>query len=88
MKQDVYKAVLGCFNHGHQLYQWNITTITLVPKVQSPSYAKEFRPIACCTMVYKLISKIITARLAEVIGEVVNEAQAGFIPGKHIGDNI
>ena len=84
MKSDVYKAVLGFFNHG----DWNLTTITLVPKVQNPSYAKEFRPIACCTMVYKLISKVITARLASVIGEVVNEAQAGFIPGKHIGDNI
>ena len=37
---------------------------------------------------YKLVSKIITARMAVVIGEVINEAQAGFIPGKHIGDNI
>ncbi|NP_063981.1 orf129a (mitochondrion) [Beta vulgaris subsp. vulgaris] len=26
--------------------------------------------------------------MAVVIGEVINEAQAGFIPGKHIGDNI
>lgn len=39
-------------------------------------------------MVYKLISKVITARLAAVIGEVLDDAHAGFIPGKHIGDNI
>ena len=39
-------------------------------------------------MVYKLISKVITARLAAIIGEVIDDAQAGFIPGKHIGDNI
>ncbi|XP_021731524.1 uncharacterized protein LOC110698412 [Chenopodium quinoa] len=39
-------------------------------------------------MVYKLISKIITARLAAVIGEVIDDAQAGFIQGNHIGDNI
>ncbi|XP_021775164.1 uncharacterized protein LOC110739017 [Chenopodium quinoa] len=31
---------------------------------------------------------VITTRLAKVIGSVVNEAQAGLIPGKHIGDNI
>lgn len=31
---------------------------------------------------------MLTARLAQVIGEVVDDAQAGFIPGKHIGDNI
>ena len=39
-------------------------------------------------MVYKLISKVITARLAAFIGEVIDDAQAGFILGKHIGDNI
>lgn len=39
-------------------------------------------------MVYKIISKILTSRMSKVIGEVVNAAQAGFIPGKHIGDNI
>ncbi|XP_021729346.1 uncharacterized protein LOC110696366 [Chenopodium quinoa] len=33
-------------------------------------------------------SHVITARLAAIIGEVIDDAQAGFIPGKHIGDNI
>ncbi|XP_021750486.1 uncharacterized protein LOC110716169 [Chenopodium quinoa] len=51
------------------------TTLTLVPKVQNPSYVKEYRPIACCTLVYKLISKVITTRLARVGGYVVNDAQ-------------
>ncbi|XP_021775316.1 uncharacterized protein LOC110739160, partial [Chenopodium quinoa] len=53
--------------------QWNCTTLTLVPKIQNPSF---------------IISKILTARLAQVVGDIVDEAQAGFIPGKHIGDNI
>ncbi|XP_021745255.1 uncharacterized protein LOC110711184 [Chenopodium quinoa] len=34
------------------------------------------------------ITLILTARLAKVIGEVVDDTQAGFIPGKHICDNI
>ncbi|XP_021745343.1 uncharacterized protein LOC110711272 [Chenopodium quinoa] len=56
--------------------------------VPNASHVKDFRPIACCTVVYKLISKIITTILAIVIGEVINDAQAGFILGKHIRDNI
>ncbi|XP_021747410.1 uncharacterized protein LOC110713262 [Chenopodium quinoa] len=76
------------FDTGIMQRHWNCTTITLVPKVSNSSYVKEFRPIACCTVLYKLISKVITTRLAQVIGEVVDDAQAGFIPGKHIGDNI
>ncbi|XP_021765919.1 uncharacterized protein LOC110730423 [Chenopodium quinoa] len=34
------------------------------------------------------ITLVITARLAAIIGKVIDDAQAGFIPGKHIGDNI
>ncbi|XP_021764051.1 uncharacterized protein LOC110728715 [Chenopodium quinoa] len=68
--------------------QWNCTTITLVPKIPNASHVRDFRPIACCIVVYKLISKVITARLVAIIGEVIDDAQAGFIPVKHIGDNI
>ncbi|XP_021769748.1 uncharacterized protein LOC110734000 [Chenopodium quinoa] len=34
------------------------------------------------------ITLVITARHAAIFGEVLKDAQAGFIPGKHIGDNI
>ena len=37
----------------------NFTTLTLVPKVPNPTYVKEFRRIACCTTVYKLIAKVL-----------------------------
>ncbi|XP_021738025.1 uncharacterized protein LOC110704529 [Chenopodium quinoa] len=88
VKDDIYASVIDFFNNGTFPKQWNCTTITLVPKVLFASHVKDFRPIACCTVVYKLISKVITAKLAAVIGEVIDDAQAGFIPGKHIGDNI
>lgn len=39
-------------------------------------------------MLYKVISKIITKRIAAVVGKVVNEAQSGFIHGKQNLDNI
>lgn len=79
IKEDVCEAVLDFFHHGKMLKQWNCTTITLVPKVQNPSYAKEFWPIACCTTAYKIISKIITGRLAKVIGEVIDEAGGSIL---------
>ncbi|XP_021719374.1 uncharacterized protein LOC110687055 [Chenopodium quinoa] len=45
------------------------------------------------TDVYKAVldfflTLVITARLAKFVGSVVNDAQAGFIPGKHIGGNL
>lgn len=59
-----------------------------MPKKADARYAKDYRPIACCTTLYKIISKVITHRLHQVIGEVINQAQSGFIPGRHIADNI
>ncbi|XP_021741304.1 uncharacterized protein LOC110707584 [Chenopodium quinoa] len=88
IKTDIYAAIFFFFETGVIAKQWNCTTITLVPKVQHPSYVKKFRPIAYCTMLYKLISKVLTKRISKVVGTVINDAQAGFIPGKHISDNI
>lgn len=88
IKPGIYEAILDFFDGKPLLKQWNCTSITLVPKVDSPSSVKDYRPIACCNVIYKLISKILTNRLAAVIGEVVDAAQAGFIPGKNIADNI
>lgn len=51
VKQDIYNAIQYFFEKGVMAKQWSCTTITLVPKVAQPSYAKEFRPIACCTVI-------------------------------------
>ncbi|XP_056688055.1 uncharacterized protein [Spinacia oleracea] len=88
LKEDIYRAVQEFFATGRMLKQINNTTVTLIPKVQNATNIKDFRPIACCSVVYKLISKILTHRMQSVIGEVVNNAQAGFIPGRNIADNI
>ncbi|XP_056688114.1 uncharacterized protein [Spinacia oleracea] len=66
----------------------NKALVTLVPKVQNATHVKEFRLIACCAVIYKLISKILTNRMQPVISDVVISAQTGFIPGRAISDNI
>lgn len=66
----------------------NFTTVTLLPKVPNPSSIKEYRPIACCTVLYKLIAKVLASRIQSVIASVISNAQAGFIPGRKVADNI
>lgn len=82
------RAVQQFFTTGVMPIQMNCATITLVPKVPSPSMAKDLRPIACCTMLYKIISKVLTARLQTVIAGVINVAKSGFIPGRRLSDNV
>ncbi|KAH0682270.1 hypothetical protein KY289_020022 [Solanum tuberosum] len=71
---DVMLAVKELFHTGKLFRAVNCTTITLVPKVDNPTTVKDYRPIACCTLLYKLISKVLPARLQEVIASIICEA--------------
>ncbi|GJZ35720.1 hypothetical protein Tco_0581537 [Tanacetum coccineum] len=85
---DVCKAVRDFFSNGKLLKEINATVISLVPKVASPSKVSDYRPIACCNVVYKIISKVICNRIKGVLGFLVDENQSAFIPSRQISDNI
>ena len=61
--QDLVKEVLEAVNSGVIPPGWNTTTIVLIPKVDNPEKVAEFRPISLCNIVYKVISKMLAARL-------------------------
>lgn len=88
IKEDIYIVVLDFCRTGKMCKQINIATLTLVPKVTHPTMASDFRLIACCTFLYKIIAQIITTRLQRIIGEIADCDQSGFIPQRHISDNI
>lgn len=52
---DVCKAVLGFFDTGQLVGDINHTVLVLLPKKEDPQEASEYRPIACCTVLYKII---------------------------------
>ncbi|GJY37591.1 RNA-directed DNA polymerase, eukaryota, reverse transcriptase zinc-binding domain protein [Tanacetum coccineum] len=61
---------------------------TSLPKIDTPNKVSDFRPIACCNVLYKCISKILTNKIKEGLSKVVIINQSAFIPGRHIQDNI
>ena len=69
---DVISAIKLFFLTGKMLKSWNTNTITLIPKVQCPSHPRDFRPISCCHVLYKCISKLICSRLKLVLGDLIN----------------
>lgn len=66
----------------------NSTLISLASKVLSPCRFKDFRPISCCNVLYKIISKLIAKRISCVLPSVVNINQIAFILGRKILENI
>lgn len=75
---EVCEAVLDFFAQCKMLNQINATTITLILKVKNPTSVNEFRPIACCSTIYKCTSKMICNRLKRILPYVIDEAQCAL----------
>nr|XP_016511332.1 PREDICTED: uncharacterized protein LOC107828514 [Nicotiana tabacum] len=63
VRQEVYEVVVFFFQTSKMKKAWNCTAITLIPKGPDPTTVKDYRHIACCTTVYKVIAKILTKRI-------------------------
>ena len=60
----------------------NRTHIALIPKVQGPKLLNNYRLISLCNSVYKIITKVIVARLRPHLDQVVNLLQTTFVPNR------
>jgi len=85
---DMVVAVYDFLQSGQILKQWNSTLLTLVPKTSNATKLSEFRPIACCNTIYKVVSKILANRLKSVLPELIANSQSAFIPGRLLVENV
>ena len=65
----------------------NRTHIALIPKIQGPETLGNYRPISLCNTVYKIITKIIMARLRPFLDKLISPLQTAFVPGRRGIDN-
>ncbi|CAL8168851.1 unnamed protein product [Prunus armeniaca] len=86
--EDIFQMVLKAFHECTIPEKLNMTLITLVPKVESPLSMVQFRPISLCSTLYKVISKVIVARLRTILPNLISPNQVSFVHGRHITDNI
>jgi len=85
---DLIAAVRYFFNTSTMPRCVNATRIALVPKIANPSCLNDYRPISCCNVLYKCISKILVCRLKTVLVDVIGPSQSAFLPGRQISDAI
>ena len=85
---DVVKAVISCLNSNHISSGLNHTFTALIPKVKSLESIIEFRPIALCNILYKLVSKVLANRLKRILPQIISKSQSAFQSDKAVSDNI
>ncbi|CAL5403808.1 unnamed protein product [Camellia sinensis] len=66
----------------------NSSFIVLIPKVDSPSHLSEYRPISLIGSLYKILAKVLSHRMKQVMPQVISEAQSAFLEGRNILDGV
>ena len=58
------------------------------PVMPDPAFPGCYRPITLLNSDYRLLARVLASRLGPALNQAVEEAQAAFLPGRQIGDNI
>ncbi|GJX53043.1 RNA-directed DNA polymerase, eukaryota [Tanacetum coccineum] len=85
IQDDVFEVV-DFFKHGVIPNGCNSNFIALIPKIHGVNMVKDYRPISLIGSFYKIIAKILSNRLVNVIGNLVNEIQSAFVAERQILD--
>ncbi|KAG7532925.1 Reverse transcriptase domain [Arabidopsis thaliana x Arabidopsis arenosa] len=81
IEADFVVVVQSFFLYGFMPKRINGTVLSLIPKASNPETMKDYRPIACCNLLYKLISKILARRLQQFLPDAIDFSQSAFVKG-------
>lgn len=85
---DLVYAVQDFFGSSSLLRQANTTSICLIPKFIGAEKIADFRPVSCCSTVYKVISRLLSVKIKLFLSDVVQGNQVGFIEGRLLCENV
>ncbi|XP_010451229.1 PREDICTED: uncharacterized protein LOC104733344 [Camelina sativa] len=86
--EDCAVAIQSFFQTGFLPKGVNSTILALIPKKKEARTMKDYRPISCCNVLYKIISKILANRLKLILPKFISSNQSAFIKDRLLMENI
>lgn len=62
--------------------------MALIPKKNPAQTMKDYRPISCSNLMYKIISKILANRLKAILPSAIEPNQSAFVKGRLLLENV
>ncbi|KAG7560295.1 Reverse transcriptase domain [Arabidopsis thaliana x Arabidopsis arenosa] len=81
-------AVQSFFATGFLPKGINSTILALIPKKSEAKEMRDYRPISCCNVIYKVISKIIANRLKILLPKFIAGNQSAFVKDRLLIENL
>ncbi|KAK9988334.1 hypothetical protein SO802_028573 [Lithocarpus litseifolius] len=86
--RSVSEEIKKIFSDRKIPLELNQTHISLIPKTKGPESIGNFRPISLCNSAYKIITKILVARIRPFLDKLISPYQATFVPGRKGVDSV
>ena len=88
IEDEIFENVMEFFIEGRTVRHLNVTWVSLIPKVENPTSIEDYRPVSKVGALYKIIAKILSSRLKEVIAPLIDESQSAFVMNRQILDGV
>lgn len=88
MGKEVYTCCRDWLNTNSFTANLNDTNVVLIPKKENACRMKDLRPIALCSVLYKILSKVLANRLKRILSQIITGNQVAFVPERSINDNV
>ncbi|XP_058776499.1 uncharacterized protein LOC131650805 [Vicia villosa] len=88
IKEDLLKFCSDFYSRGKLVKSIFSAFIALIPKNKNPQDLSEYRPICLVGSLYKILPKMLAARIKKVMGSLISCNQSAFVPGRNMLDVV
>ncbi|KAF3788302.1 hypothetical protein EJ110_NYTH21190 [Nymphaea thermarum] len=86
--QEIWREVDNFFKSEKLVRNLNKTYLMLIPKKRGARRIEDFRPIALCNSLYKVIVEVMVQRMKNILPRLIGITQGAFVKSRVIHDQI